>query len=561
MKSTGPLCLVVALCACGGPKLRSLEGCDQDSDCPMGNICQGGECVQVKVAPPPRTNDAGLPECAEGDTAACGASKLGECHLGTSRCLNLDGQWKYGPCEGAVGPGPEVCDGKDNDCDGMIDEGLPALTCGVGACARTGSSCMSCTPGAPQPETCNGVDDDCDGVADDHIAPVSCGVGACARMVPACTACVPGMPQAETCNGVDDDCNGIVDDALGSISCGTGACARTVEACVGGVAQTCTPGAPAAEVCNGVDDDCNGMVDEGIGALSCGLGACARSVPGCMNGAPGTCTPGAPAAETCNGIDDDCNGAVDNGVCGPGAVCPGGQTVSPNTTVTLSTMATPSAGRTATCQWSVVSRPATSNGGFSAPTSCAATTYFADVVGTHTLRFTVTDSAGVSASCAVSIVVNPLGDLWIELTWDHNDDMDLHLQHPSAGNSHNANGWDDATYDCYWANTNPGWDAPGTADDPSLDRDDILAKGPENTRINAPSTAHAYTIGVHMYSYAASPKTVTATVKVYCGGTLVTTRQRGFTTVDDMWVVGKVQFAPGSSSCTFTYDGYVFTLP
>jgi hypothetical protein len=529
----------------------------------MGNICDHdvGKCIQVKTPPPPRHSDAGQPECVGGDTVSCGTSKLGECRLGTSRCQNIDGVWKYGPCEGAVEPTPEVCDGKDNDCDGMVDEDLPPLTCGVGACARVGTSCMSCTPGAPQMEICNGLDDDCDGVPDDNIAPVSCGVGACARTVPGCGMCVPGAPQAETCNGLDDDCNGLVDDGLGSVSCGVGACARTVEACVAGVAQTCTPGTPQPETCNGIDDNCNGMVDEGLGATTCGVGACARTVPSCVNGTPASCTPGTPTAETCNGVDDDCDGVVDNGVCGPAAMCPGNQTVNPNTTVTLNTMATPAAGRTATCQWSVVSRPSTSSGTFSNPSSCASTTYFADVVGTHTLKFTVTDSAGVSSSCTMSIVVNPLGDLWIELTWDRPNDMDLHLQHPSAGNSHTPNGWDDATYDCYWANTNPSWDAPGTADDPSLDRDDITGTGPENTRINVPSTAHHYTVGVHMFSWNASPKTVTATVKVYCAGTLVTTRTRGFSKVDDFWVVGTVQFGAGSSTCTFTYDGFVFTLP
>lgn len=31
---------------------------------------------------------------------------------------------------------PETCDGYDEDCDGVVDNGLPELSCGVGACAR-----------------------------------------------------------------------------------------------------------------------------------------------------------------------------------------------------------------------------------------------------------------------------------------------------------------------------------------------------------------------------------------------------------------------------------------
>jgi len=47
---------------------------------------------------------------------------------------------------------------------------------------------------------------------------------------------------------------------------------------------------------------------------------------------------------------------------------------------------------------------------------------------------------------------------------------------------------------------------------------------------------------------------------VYCGGQLMTTRTRGFSRVDDMWVVGKVRFS-STGTCTFTADGYVFSMP
>src|SRR6185503_8445081 len=47
-------------------------------------------------------------------------------------------------------------------------------TCGVGACARTVVACaqgvpQSCQPGTPSQETCNGADDDCDGAIDEDV--------------------------------------------------------------------------------------------------------------------------------------------------------------------------------------------------------------------------------------------------------------------------------------------------------------------------------------------------------------------------------------------------------
>jgi hypothetical protein len=99
---------------------------------------------------------------------------------------------------------------------------LLVLACG----ARTGLSrsepdaSVPGPDGAPaDPERCNGEDDDGDGLVDEDVPPVSCGVGACARVV-ACedgafADCVPGDPAAEACNGADDDCDGTADDGLG----------------------------------------------------------------------------------------------------------------------------------------------------------------------------------------------------------------------------------------------------------------------------------------------------------------------------------------------------------
>lgn len=143
-----------------------------------------------------------------------------------------------------VKPGaPEACNGKDDDCNGQVDEGLAAVTTwpdedGDGYGAVNGAPASGCGgtkratnatdcydrdatihPGAA--ETCNGRDDDCDGEVDEG-AQVRCGVGWCARYGPTCNPadCTPGPPLLERCNALDDDCDGEVDEGE---PCGAGA--------------------------------------------------------------------------------------------------------------------------------------------------------------------------------------------------------------------------------------------------------------------------------------------------------------------------------------------------
>lgn len=177
------------------------------------------------------------------------------------------------------------------------------------------------------------------------------------------------------------------------------------------------------------------------------------------------------------------------------AVCPPAMTVNANTSVTL-TPSVVSAGASI-CAWSASMRPATSNGTFGSPMSCTSTTYFADVVGTHIVSLNVSDGAGSSAQCQTPITVLPTGDLWIEMTWDKNYDLDLALMHPNAGPNYSGGAWGNNTWSCNYTSTSPSW---GTAaQSPNLDRDDTLYRGPENIRINSPANGIVYSIGSHMY--------------------------------------------------------------
>ena len=87
-------------------------------------------------------------------------------------------------------------------------------------CSASGV-CTACA----STETCNGVDDNCNGLIDEGIPDISCGVGVCRRTIAACVlgvsqTCTPGTSSTETCNGLDDDCDGMVDEACaGTIAC------------------------------------------------------------------------------------------------------------------------------------------------------------------------------------------------------------------------------------------------------------------------------------------------------------------------------------------------------
>jgi hypothetical protein len=159
----------------------------------------------------------------------------------------------------------EVCNKKDDDCNGQIDENAPPVMMwpdqdGDGYYrTQTGTAKLGCgnTPGyaalagdcddydpAVNPgatETCNNRDDNCDGQADERARP-TCGKGLCARYSASCDPadCAPGPPATEECNSFDDDCDGQSDND----ACPVGMVCTGHE-CVGSAGGTGSAGSSA----------------------------------------------------------------------------------------------------------------------------------------------------------------------------------------------------------------------------------------------------------------------------------------------------------------------------
>jgi hypothetical protein len=246
---------------------------------------------------------------------------------------------------GAIRPlGTELCNGIDDDCDGMTDEGVttPYYRDADGDGFGAGMPLSSCVP----PSGYVGNATDCD----DTRASVS-------------------PSGAEICDATlrDDDCDGTAnegcactDGAVRACGGGTpvrGACRSGTQNCIAGAWAPCSgnidPGT-LTETCNGLDDDCDGMTDETLLATACYLDAdsdgygngpvsttlCrdAMRAGGCPSGysnVTGDCgdsnaaiRPG--GTESCDGgaVDEDCDGSIDEGcACTNGAVrvCGGGE--------------------------------------------------------------------------------------------------------------------------------------------------------------------------------------------------------------------------------------------
>ncbi len=215
--------------------------------------------------------------------------------------------------------GPEVCDTRDNNCDGSIDNvqgvGTPCSTGEQGACSEGILTCLGsrdfelvCHQNVtPTWERCNGRDMNCDGVVDNPSEACSTGKpGICAIGVQTCDLFVPPdtpgceqvfQPALEICNSTDDDCDGIVDNPKG-----TCVYQGNLDECWE-PGQTCDGATGTAPVCTAVPVE-NGAPCGSTPTHQCFMGECIDVPAGWAPIAPGTFTMGSPIGESGRASDE-----------------------------------------------------------------------------------------------------------------------------------------------------------------------------------------------------------------------------------------------------------------
>jgi hypothetical protein len=311
---------------CGGD-------CSIDGHCPAGYECRdvpaGGGTVAHQCMP---LEDA---ECtcstraiSLGLSTTCFVqNEVGTC-LGERRCM-LQG---LSSCNART-PRTEICNGLDDDCNGLTDELQGQFPCertnAYGTCTGTGDcisgSIANCNAPEPDIETCNGKDDNCNGQIDEGL-------------------CYDGNDcTQDLCDSNSGECifipiQGPCDDLN---PCTVNDRCDSQAVCQPGVAKNCDDGNPCTDdSCDPGTGECirifnNAPCEDGNFCTEndyCLNGACrSGNVKSCLDDNPCTLNEACnPATGACTWTPNDGATCDDADPCTINDVCSGGQCIGPN---------------------------------------------------------------------------------------------------------------------------------------------------------------------------------------------------------------------------------------
>jgi hypothetical protein len=253
--------------------------CSDTEDCT--SFCGDGSCTGSETAEK-CSQDC---QCTSGSAQSCPLTH-GVCTGTTHDCV--DGIWtvcNYGSLYEANSE--TSCDGRDNDCDGAVDEGTGGGSCDTGLLGICSESTTQCQNGAlscvasvePSPEVCDGLDNDCDGLVDEGgVCMTTCTVDADCSNEYYCSsnACVPKLANGASCTAGDSCFSGYCSDGYCCNSACSGACDSCSYTISGSPNGFCTillagsTGSPSCSpnYCNGVSANCpiNPVQDPGFEA-------------------------------------------------------------------------------------------------------------------------------------------------------------------------------------------------------------------------------------------------------------------------------------------------------